>query len=96
MSRSYKKNPYCTDNSSSKESKKFANKTVRHRKDIPSGGAYKKASESYNICDYKFYETWEDAKDYWEKNIDSSYYLQRHYPTLESYYKRWLRYYKNK
>ena len=38
MSRSYKKNPWITDHKAgtTKDIKKFANKTVRHKKNLPS------------------------------------------------------------
>ena len=65
MSRSYKKNPVCTDGSphTTKESKKFANKKVRRHEDIPNGSAYKKVSDSYDIHDYIFSRTWKEAKE---------------------------------
>ena len=91
MSRSYKKNPWVTDHKAgtTKETKKFANKTVRHRKNLPSGKAYRKAFESWNICDYKYMWTWEEAKKQWEKG--DNVYLKRRYPTLKSYYRYWLK-----
>ena len=55
MSRSYKKNPYSTDNRSSGDNKKIANRTFRrNKKTLYQGGAYKKAYCSWNICDYRF------------------------------------------
>ena len=55
MSRSYKRTPGFTDNSSSKIGKRFANKAVRQYKgDIPNGAGYKKLFCSYDICDFKF------------------------------------------
>ena len=69
MSRSYKKNPYCTDASpgTTKEKKKFANKKVRNTKNIPKHGGYKKISESYDIHDQIHRWTWEVAKIEWER-----------------------------
>lgn len=32
-----------------------ANKEVRSAEDVANGGSYKKVSESWAICDYKFY-----------------------------------------
>lgn len=97
MSRSYKKSPYANDShrKSTKESKKFANKKVRNITNIPNGGAYKKIFESWDIRDYSFRQTWEEAKEYYEKNKDS-YWMQKRYPTLKDWYRRWLKYYKNK
>ena len=48
MSRSYKKHPRVKD-SANKFMKKYANKKVRRTKDIPSGKAYKKVFESWDI-----------------------------------------------
>lgn len=52
MSRSYKKHPGYYH--SSKHGKRFANSKVRHYKDLVNGNMYKKVSDSYDICDYKF------------------------------------------
>ena len=53
MSRSFKKVPIIKDGTCKKYGKRYANKKVRHI-DIDSGCAYKKAFESYNICDYSY------------------------------------------
>lgn len=37
-----------------KSAKKHANKRVRHSKKIGDGKAFKKISNSWDICDYKF------------------------------------------
>ena len=53
MSRSYKKNPVIKSESKAKGFwKREANKKVRHSKDVPSGRAFKKIGDSYNINDY--------------------------------------------
>ncbi len=90
MSRSYKKHPWVTDHhvKTTKEKKKFANKKVRRHEDLPNGSAYKKVSESWDICDYKWYWTWEEAKKDWEEN--KNYYLKHHFPNLKSYYRYWV------
>jgi hypothetical protein len=55
MSRSYKKIPMTTDHGKyTYIDKRMANKKVRHTKDIPDGGAFKKVFCSYDICDWKF------------------------------------------
>ncbi len=57
MSRSYRK-PYVKDGYGSKGKrfmKNYANRVVRHSKDVPNGRAYKKLFCSYDICDYYFY-----------------------------------------
>lgn len=58
MSRSYRV-PYVVDSYGSprkRKAKNYANRVVRHKKDVPSGKAYRKFSCSYDICDYKWYE----------------------------------------
>ena len=92
MSRSFKKHPWVTDHhvKSSKESKKFANKAVRNKEDLPNGKAYKKVYESWDICDYKYIWTWKEAKKQWEEEPPTSY-IKRCHPTLKSYYRYWLR-----
>lgn len=96
MSRSYKKNPYCTDGSpkTTQESKKFANKKVRNTKDLPNGGAYKKVFESYDIHDFIDRWTWEEAKALWERGDNQ--YLRNLYPTLKDFYRHWLKCYRSK
>lgn len=72
MSRSYKKIPYC-GLQKTKWAKRQANKKVRrylNRQKIEdesfAPAAYKKVSESWNICDYYDITTWEEHKR-WRK-----------------------------
>lgn len=103
MSRSYKKSTYCVDQKG-KIKKRFANKRVRQwLKDNPNiklnKGDFKKLYESYDICDYSFYNSWES---YWNKCL--KYHkedVERGYGEyLELDYKReytfWLKRYKLK
>ncbi len=56
MSRSLKK-PIVKDGYGSKwkpKAKRQANKKVKHAKEVADGGAYKKQSNSWDICDFKF------------------------------------------
>jgi hypothetical protein len=85
MSRSYKK-PYITDGSkgrkrSGRSMKDFANKTIRHSEDIPTRerGAYKKLFCSYEICDYKWHYTVDQATEAWFRE-------EQEYPKQEKYY----------
>lgn len=56
MSRSYKKVPCCKDHT--RGMKKCANRYVRRNYlVVPSGMAYKKLFCSWDICDYKFLES---------------------------------------
>ena len=61
MSKSYKKHPFCkvTD----QDFKKIANKKVRHTKDVPNHGAYKKNGYSWSIIDQRSRETWGEYKN---------------------------------
>jgi len=65
MSRSYKKSPISTDQSTRRGNskhggrtvrflKRHANKKVRKCKNVANGSAYKKVSESWDISDYAF------------------------------------------
>ena len=105
MSRSYKKNPWITDHhvKSSSERKKFANKKVRHTKDLPNGKAFKKVFESYNLCDYKFFQTKEEAIEEYEETLndvrlDEDYremFLKK-FPTLKAWLWNWKKQYVSK
>ena len=70
MSRSYKKVGYCKCERSCKKGKQFANRRLRRKGinfEIPDGKAYKKLNESWDICDYKSIETWEQYKAWWSR-----------------------------
>lgn len=57
MSRSFKKNAYIKDGYGSKwkkQAKRRANSKVKSEDDIANGGSYKKVSNSWDICDWKF------------------------------------------
>lgn len=73
MSRSYKKHPYCKDwNRRKSVGKKLANAKVRAQikrgVDIPNGKAYRKVYETWDIYDYHWRETLQEAIQYWELN----------------------------
>ena len=62
MSRSVKKTPGWTDHGkTTRWEKRQAAKAVRRTPDVPSGKAYRKCYETYNIHDYKFL-FWSDAE----------------------------------
>ena len=68
MSRSFKKIGHCKCEHSCKKGKQFANRRLRRKGinfEIPNGKAYKKLNESWDICDYKCVETWEQYKSWW-------------------------------
>lgn len=102
MSRSFKKHPWVTDHKVHNTMKKFANKKVRHT-DLPSKGkAYKKCEESYNICDYKWTKTkeeaiqeYEEALKHPEKNYYNAWILER-YPTLKAWLSHWKKHFLSK
>jgi hypothetical protein len=63
MSRSCKKEPVVKDYN--RNSKKYANRRVRRvfkDCDYPNGNAYRKLCCSWDICDYKFRETYKEYK----------------------------------
>ena len=92
MSRSYKKNPYVTDHHrrTTKERKQIANrKTRRNLKntdELPACSFHKKFTQSWNICDYKWRMTRQEAIIWYE--TQASDYIKRRYPTLD----KWLNY----
>jgi hypothetical protein len=57
MSRSYKRSPVCRDNNQSKKwGKRQANKKIRKTRELSGkSNDYKKAFESWNICDQRIY-----------------------------------------
>lgn len=74
MSRSYKKTPVCKDGNASKKSgKKMVNRKVRNTVDLAGkSNHYKKVYESWDVCDYRFYEECkiglnEDELGFWKK-----------------------------
>lgn len=85
MSRSYKKFPVCKE-PANKYVKRFANKRVRHTLDIPNGGSYKKCFESWNISDWCWIWTKDQAIKDWECTKDKS---GVHQETLEEYLQYW-------
>lgn len=68
MSRSRKKRPIFKDNDGSdkkKRLKKIFNRRIRRHKDtldVPSGNAYKRYNESWDICDFKIDPDPDDPK----------------------------------
>lgn len=89
MSRSHKRVPCCKDYN--KGMKKCANRYVRRNHLIvPSGKAYKKLFCSYNICDYKFLESFSAYKKSMTK-----YNRSRTYSDKELY-RMWYKDYKMK
>ena len=88
MSRSYKKNPCCKDYN--RGMKKCANRYVRRNYLIvPSGKVYKKLFCSYDICDYKFLESFSSYKKWISKHDHRNY-------TDAELYRTWYKYYKMK
>ena len=103
MSRSYKKNPYVTDHKrrSTKQSKRLANRRVRRRlcdEDTLGRVQHKKYTESWDICDYKWRMSREEAIEWYESEgfgMASGYFKER-YPTLELWLEYWEKCYKRK
>ncbi len=87
MSRSYKKHNRVKD-PANKGMKRYANKKVRHTKNVPNGKAYKKLFESWDISDWNWIWTKEQAiEDYNSAPEDS--WIKKHYETLEKYLMYW-------
>lgn len=99
MSRSYKKHPYCVSGTrkTTKEMKRYANKSVRnYNKTLSKGKSYKKLFCSYDIHEYRSYWTWYQAKKEYELNNGKWFTWQDKYPTLKLFYRFWNKYYRRK
>ena len=83
MSRSYKKHTCYKHNV--RWAKRAASKKVRKQNfNLPSGNAYKKVYQQYDICDYKFYVSF------------IAYISGEDETPIEKLYKDWCKYYKRK
>lgn len=95
MSRSRKKSHFVVDHTArtTKKQKRLANKTVRRKKDFDvSGSVYKKIYPSWNICDYRYPWTKEEAIQEWY-NEESPYYKGRAWRHSEfASLEKWLSY----
>ena len=105
MSRSYKKNPYVTDGygGDRKANKRIANRKVRRRvntmdDDMPARLQHKKMTESWDICDYKWRMTREEAIHWFNERMtdEATEYFKKRYPTLEAWLKYWEKCYRRK
>jgi len=103
MSRSYKKHPYCTETQDGRRynMKRHMNHVFRRfMKMLDDEGAQpknlsKRITERWDICDYKWRESKEQAAAWWKSQPEGSYWKNK-YPTLESYLKEWEKWYKRK
>lgn len=105
MSRSRRKSQFVTDNHGHnfrrKFMKKYSNKSLRSRlknsDELMQGSEFKKHFESWDICDYKYFWSKEDAIDTYYRRIHENgkyggvnrSWFARRYPTLND----WLKYY---
>ena len=110
MSRSYKKFPLFRDNlwgKSLKEGKRYNNRKIRRKLkdpniDVGNGSDYKRFGlDSWDLWEYKSYETKQDAIDKWEQDQIEiangvSSWKSRYNITLEEAIKYWKLSYKRK
>ena len=104
MSRSYKKNPFVTDHrcGTTKNLKRLANRTFRRKiscdEDMPARPAHKKYTESWNIHDYSWRMTREEAIEWYQYKMEyeASELFKKRYPTLEAWLKYWEKCYRRK
>lgn len=103
MSRSYKKTPYCGDQSNKRYGKKRANVVVRRRlnKDLDfdaNNSLYKRIYEQWEICDYYSIKTFYDYLRYFRYNSEDDLYysITNHSYTKEQLYEKWCSFYKRK
>lgn len=102
MSRSYKKNPVVTDNKGSKYGKRQANQRFRRQinldDDMPARPQHRKYTQSWDICDYKWRMTKQEAIEWYYTNMKyaASSYFKKRYPTLKAWLKYWDKCYRRK
>lgn len=96
MSRSYKKSPVSKD-PANKYIKRYANKKARNAKDkLPKKGkSYRKYYESYDISDWWFRQTRQEAINEYESAEEDSW-IRNRFKTLKDYLKYWEKCYKRK
>ncbi|WP_150274875.1 hypothetical protein [Paenibacillus tepidiphilus] len=95
MSHSVKQSPAHTDHRTpgTRWSKRLASKTVRRfTGDVSNGKWYRKLFSSWNICDYHFYKTKQQAVHEWETTA----WLQERFPTRAEVIKDWEKIYRRK
>ena len=104
MSRSFKKTPVVKDHNKGEKrnaNKKVKNMLKRNPDSIGQNGSYKKAYEQWEISDWAFRMTEQEAIDWYNKNVsdpnsrESKWYLKR-YPTLQDWLNEWKKTYKGK
>lgn len=95
MSRSYRHSDIVKQQNT-KGMKQYANRKVRRcykNDDLPmKGKSYKKLFQSWDICDWKWIWTKQEAIEEWNRPDGNKYYssyLHRRYGTLEEYLKYW-------
>ena len=94
MSRSYKKNPFITDNGPGRSyAKRYASHKFRREiakdEDMPSHPQYKKYVEGWDICDYKWRMTRAEAIEWYETKAGE--WFKKNYPTLEKWLQYWAK-----
>ena len=100
MSRSYKKSPFVTDHPRkySKLRKRVANKRFRQQikaeEEKLSQPLYKRYTDSWDICDYKWRTTKKEAID-WYFYCNNPY-IYETYPTLKDWLNHWEKWHRRK
>lgn len=100
MSRSYKKNGWCKEHHVHNISKRYANKRVRNynSEELLQNSDYKKVYESYDISDFRWYCSMEDAiAEYEESKAGRGYtWIAKKFHTLKEYLFYWYKCHKMK
>lgn len=97
MSRSYKRFPTVKDHN--RGQKRLANKKLRRNKNkytLMQNGEYKKHYEQWNICDWNWYWSKQEAIDSWYEEESPHYkkeiaWRHKYYKTLENWLNYWAR-----
>ena len=96
MSRSRRKSTFVVDNHGHnlrrRFFKKYYNKSLRNRlknnDEVLAGNSYRKLSDSWNICDYRWY--WSERMAIEEYYSEHGSWFYKRYPTVES----WIKHYR--
>ena len=97
MSRSYKHSSFVVDNKGHnlrrRYFKRYHNKAIRNKlnnsDELMQGSIHKKYTNSWDICDYRWYWSEEQAViDYYQR-YNEQWWFRENYPTLED----WLKHY---
>lgn len=96
VSRSYKHVPCARDSERSRvpnryKAKTIANRAVRRNENISNHSGYRKAYESWDICDYKFFKTEEQLLNDWKNGRGGPKFMKLSYKEAKRSWRKWYK-----